>query len=178
MLDMGVKILIITNDVVTTEDAKRVQRTLEGVLVEERILGRNRHLPAHGGARRPEHESSDPRRHGSAFPDTDVVLIESGGGNSTLTFCAAPVEFFIYVIDVAAGDKVLRKNGPAITQSHILIMNKIDLAPYVGASLDVMARDSKPMRATNRSCSPTAAPARVSPSRFKSSVGICCSTCD
>jgi len=112
------------------------------------------------------------------FPDTDVVLIESGGDNSTLTFCAAPVEFFIYVIDVAAGDKVLRKNGPAITQSHILVMNKIDLAPYVGAALDVMARDSKPMRATNRSCSPTAAPARVSPSRFKSSVGICCSTCD
>ena len=66
------------------------------------------------------------------FPDTDVVLIESGGDNLTLTFSPALVDFFIYVIDVAAGDKIPRKNGPGITQSDILVINKTDLAPYVG----------------------------------------------
>ena len=76
------------------------------------------------------------------FPDTDVVLIESGGDNLTLTFSPALVDFFIYVIDVAAGDKIPRKNGPGISQSDILVINKTDLAPYVGASLEVMDDDS------------------------------------
>ena len=80
------------------------------------------------------------------FPDSDVVLIESGGDNLTLTFSPALVDFFIYVIDVAAGDKIPRKNGPGISQSDILVINKTDLAPYVGASLEVMDRDSKLMR--------------------------------
>jgi urease accessory protein len=80
------------------------------------------------------------------FPDTDLVLIESGGDNLTLTFSPALVDYFIYVIDVAAGDKIPRKNGPGITQSDLLVINKIDLAPYVGASLEVMERDSRVMR--------------------------------
>jgi urease accessory protein len=80
------------------------------------------------------------------FPDTDVVLIESGGDNLTLTFSPALVDFFVYVIDVAAGDKIPRKNGPGITQSDILVINKIDLAPYVEADLGVMERDSRLMR--------------------------------
>jgi urease accessory protein len=104
LVKMGVKVLVITNDVVTTEDAKHVQRTLKG------------------------------------------VLIESGGDNLTLTFSPALVDFFIYVIDVAAGDKIPRKNGPGITQSDILVINKTDLAPYVGASLEVMDHDSRLMR--------------------------------
>ena len=74
------------------------------------------------------------------FPDSDVVLIESGGDNLTLTFSPALVDYFIYVIDVAAGDKIPRKNGPGITQSDILVINKTDLAPHVGVSLDVMKR--------------------------------------
>ena len=80
------------------------------------------------------------------FPDGDVVLIESGGDNLTLTFSPALVDFFIYVIDVAAGDKIPRKNGPGITQSDILVINKTDLAPHVGASLAVMEHDSRMMR--------------------------------
>ena len=76
------------------------------------------------------------------FPDTDLVLLESGGDNLTLTFSPALIDFFIYVIDVAAGDKIPRKNGPGITQSDILVINKTDLAPYVGASLQVMDDDS------------------------------------
>jgi urease accessory protein len=82
----------------------------------------------------------------SRFPDTDLVLIESGGDNLTLTFSPALVDFFIYVIDVGAGDKIPRKNGPGITQSDILVINKTDLAPHVGASLEVMDHDSRLMR--------------------------------
>ena len=82
----------------------------------------------------------------SRFPDSDVIFIESGGDNLTLTFSPALADFFIYVIDVAAGDKIPRKSGPGICQSDILVINKEDLAPYVGASLEVMERDAKLMR--------------------------------
>jgi urease accessory protein len=80
------------------------------------------------------------------FPDSDLLFLESGGDNLTLTFSPALVDYFIYVIDVAAGDKIPRKNGPGITQSDLLAINKVDLAPHVGASLEVMARDSRKMR--------------------------------
>ncbi|MBE2238244.1 MAG: urease accessory protein UreG [Caldilineaceae bacterium] len=147
LVGMGVKVLIITNDVVTTEDAKHVQRTLKGVLIEERILGVETGACPHTAVR------EDPSMNLAAvedmeerFPDSDVVLIESGGDNLTLTFSPALVDFFIYVIDVAAGDKIPRKNGPGISQSDILVINKTDLAPYVGASLEVMDQDSRLMR--------------------------------
>ena len=80
------------------------------------------------------------------FPDTDILFIESGGDNLTLTFSPALVDFFIYVIDVAAGDKIPRKDGPGISHSDILVINKIDLAPYVHADLSVMRHDSRMMR--------------------------------
>ena len=82
----------------------------------------------------------------SRFPESDLIFIESGGDNLTLTFSPALADFFIYVIDVAAGDKIPRKNGPGVCQSDILVINKEDLAPYVGASLEVMERDSRLMR--------------------------------
>jgi len=147
LMDRGSRILIITNDVVTTEDAKHVQRTLKGVLLEERIIGVETGACPHTAVR------EDPSMNLAAvedmeerFPETDVVLIESGGDNLTLTFSPALVDYFIYVIDVAAGDKIPRKNGPGITKSDILVINKTDLAPYVGASLEVMDRDSRMMR--------------------------------
>jgi urease accessory protein len=147
LLDLGVRVLIVTNDVVTTEDAKHVRRTLKGVLVEERILGVETGACPHTAVR------EDPSMNLAAvedmekrFPDSDLVLIESGGDNLTLTFSPALVDYFIYVIDVAAGDKIPRKNGPGISQSDILIINKTDLAPYVGASLEVMRDDSTLMR--------------------------------
>ena len=80
------------------------------------------------------------------FPDTDILFIESGGDNLTLTFSPALVDFFIYVIDVAAGDKIPRKDGPGISHSDILVINKTDLAPYVRADLEVMRHDSRAMR--------------------------------
>jgi urease accessory protein len=80
------------------------------------------------------------------FPDLDLVLIESGGDNLAATFSPELADLTIYVIDVAAGDKIPSKGGPGITRSDLLVINKIDLAPYVGASLEVMARDAKKMR--------------------------------
>ena len=80
------------------------------------------------------------------FPDLQLLLVESGGDNLTATFSPELVDAFIYVIDVAEGDKIPRKGGPGITRSDLLVINKIDLAPHVGASLDVMARDAKLMR--------------------------------
>jgi urease accessory protein len=147
LLDLGVKVLIITNDVVTTEDAKHVQRTLKGILIEERILGVETGACPHTAVREdPSMNLAAVEDMESRFPDTDVVLIESGGDNLTLTFSPALVDFFIYVIDVGAGDKIPRKNGPGITQSDILVINKTDLAPHVGASLEVMETDSRRMR--------------------------------
>jgi urease accessory protein len=80
------------------------------------------------------------------FPDLDLVLIESGGDNLAATFSPELADLTIYVIDVAAGDKIPSKGGPGITRSDLLVINKIDLAPHVGASLDVMQRDAKKMR--------------------------------
>jgi urease accessory protein len=80
------------------------------------------------------------------FPDLDVILIESGGDNLAATFSPELADITIYVIDVSAGDKIPRKGGPGITRSDLLVINKIDLAPFVGASLDVMDRDARKMR--------------------------------
>jgi urease accessory protein len=147
LLGLGIKVLIITNDVVTTEDAKHVQRTLKGILLEQHILGVETGACPHTAVREdPSMNLAAVEDMEARFPDTDVVLIESGGDNLTLTFSPALVDFFVYVIDVAAGDKIPRKNGPGITQSDILVINKTDLAPHVGADLGVMERDSRLMR--------------------------------
>lgn len=147
LMRRGVRPLIITNDVVTIEDAKHVQRELAGILPAERIVGVETGACPHTAIR------EDPSMNLAAvedlekrFPDSDVVFIESGGDNLTLTFSPALADFFIYVIDVAAGDKIPRKSGPGVCHSDILVINKEDLAPYVGASLEVMERDSRLMR--------------------------------
>jgi urease accessory protein len=145
----GLKVLVITNDVVTTEDAKHVQRTLKGILLEEQILGVETGACPHTAVREdPSMNLAAVEDMEARFPQTDVILIESGGDNLTLTFSPALVDFFVYVIDVAAGDKIPRKNGPGISKSDILVINKTDLAPHVDASLEVMERDSTLMRGT------------------------------
>lgn len=147
LLALGHKVLIITNDVVTTEDAQHVRRMLKGVLVEERIIGVETGACPHTAVREdPSMNLAAVEEMERRFPDGDVVLIESGGDNLTLTFSPALVDFFIYVIDVAAGDKIPRKDGPGISYSDILVINKFDLAPYVNADLEVMRRDSRAMR--------------------------------
>jgi urease accessory protein len=147
LLKLGLKVLINTNDVVTTEDAQHVRKVLKGILVEERIVGVETGACPHTAVREdPSMNLAAVEEMEARFPDSDVVLIESGGDNLTLTFSPALVDFFIYVIDVAAGDKIPRKDGPGISQSDILVINKTDLAPYVHADLDVMRRDSARMR--------------------------------
>ena len=147
LLELGHKVLIITNDVVTTEDAQHVRRILKGVLAEERIIGVETGACPHTAVREdPSMNLAAVEEMEARFPAADEVFIESGGDNLTLTFSSALVDFFIYVIDVAAGDKIPRKDGPGITHSDILVINKFDLAPYVKADLDVMRRDSKLMR--------------------------------
>ena len=147
LLERGHKVLIITNDVVTTEDAEHVRRMLQGILVEERIIGVETGACPHTAVREdPSMNIAAVEEMERRFPDGDVVLIESGGDNLTLTFSPALVDFFIYVIDVAAGDKIPRKDGPGISHSDILVINKTDLAPYVHADLNVMRRDSEAMR--------------------------------
>jgi urease accessory protein len=147
LIAMGLQVLIVTNDIVTTEDAKHVQRALTGVLADDRIVGVETGACPHTAVREdPSMNLAAVEEMEQRFPDADVVLIESGGDNLTLTFSPALVDFFIYVIDVAAGDKIPRKDGPGISQSDILVINKIDLAPYVDASLAVMDADSRLMR--------------------------------
>ena len=147
LLELGQKVLIITNDIVTTEDAKHVRKTLKGILVDDKIIGVETGACPHTAVREdPSMNIAAVEEMEAKFPDTDIVLIESGGDNLTLTFSPALVDFFIYVIDVAAGDKIPRKDGPGISQSDILVINKTDLAPYVHASLEVMDHDAKLMR--------------------------------
>ncbi|WP_029076745.1 urease accessory protein UreG [Kaistia adipata] len=147
LVNLGYRVLVVTNDVVTTEDAKHVQRTLRGILHEDRIIGVETGGCPHTAVREdPSMNLAAVEEMEAKFPDSDIVLIESGGDNLTLTFSPALVDFFIYVIDVAAGDKIPRKNGPGISHSDILVINKTDLAPYVGASLKVMDDDSRMMR--------------------------------
>jgi len=138
-------IAAITNDIYTKEDAQFL--TLAGSLPAERILGIETGGCPHTAIR----EDASINLAGVAemnrrFPALDLILIESGGDNLSATFSPELADLTIYVIDVSAGDKIPRKGGPGITRSDLLVINKIDLAPFVGASLEVMDRDSKKMR--------------------------------
>ena len=139
-------IAAITNDIYTKEDAEFLTRA--GSLTPDRILGIETGGCPHTAIR----EDASINLAGVAdlnkrFPGLDVILIESGGDNLAATFSPELADITIYVIDVSAGDKIPRKGGPGITRSDLLVINKIDLAPYVGASLEVMDRDAKKMRA-------------------------------
>lgn len=151
LMAKGFSVAIITNDIVTTEDAQHVRRILRGTLASERIVGVETGACPHTAVREdPSMNLAAVEEMEARFPSTDILFIESGGDNLTLTFSPALVDFFIYVIDVAAGDKIPRKDGPGISHSDILVINKIDLAPHVKASLDVMKRDSMLMRGPNK----------------------------
>jgi urease accessory protein len=138
-------IAAITNDIYTKEDAEFLTRS--GALAPERILGVETGGCPHTAIREDASINlaavADLR---SRFPGLDIVLIESGGDNLAATFSPELADITIYVIDVAAGDKIPRKGGPGITRSDLLVINKIDLAPMVGASLEVMDRDARKMR--------------------------------
>ena len=143
----GYKPIVVTNDIVTKEDAEHVKKTLEGVIPADRVLGVETGGCPHTAVREdPSMNLIAVEEMEKKFPDSHILFVETGGDNLTLTFNSALVDYYIYVIDVAAGEKIPRKNGPAITQSDLLIINKIDLAPLVNADLKIMERDTKVKR--------------------------------
>ncbi len=136
---------VVTNDIYTREDQQFLIRSQ--ALAEDRILGVETGGCPHTAIR------EDASMNLAAvdelcerWPDLDFIMVESGGDNLSATFSPELADLTIYVIDVSAGDKIPRKGGPGITRSDLLVINKIDLAPYVGASLEVMDRDAKKMR--------------------------------
>jgi len=139
------KLAVVTNDIYTQEDAKYLVRSQ--ALDSDRIIGVETGGCPHTAIREDASmnlaaiEELEIR-----FPDLDLVFLESGGDNLAATFSPELVDLTIYVIDVAAGDKIPRKGGPGITKSDLLVINKTDLAPYVGADLGVMETDTKKMR--------------------------------
>jgi urease accessory protein len=139
------EIAAITNDIYTKWDAEYLVRS--GALAPERIAGVETGGCPHTAIREDASINlAAVAEMRAKFPDLDLLLIESGGDNLAATFSPELADITIYVIDVAAGDKIPSKGGPGITRSDLLVINKIDLAPYVGASLDVMERDAKRMR--------------------------------
>jgi urease accessory protein len=138
-------LVVITNDIYTKEDQRLL--IVAGALEPERIMGVETGGCPHTAIREDASinlEAVD--RMLTKFPEADIVFIESGGDNLAATFSPELSDLTIYVIDVAGGEKIPRKGGPGITKSDLLVINKIDLAPYVGASLEIMASDTRKMR--------------------------------
>ena len=136
---------VVTNDIFTFEDAEFLSRS--GPQPQARIRG----VQTGGGPHTPIREDTSINSEAigdlqDRFPDLDILFLESGGDNLAASFSPELVDVSIYVIDVSGGDKVPRKGGPGVTRSDLLIINKIDLAPFVGADLDVMAHDARELR--------------------------------
>lgn len=139
------KICVVTNDIYTKEDAQFLIKN--SVMPPDKVVGVETGGCPHTAIREDASmnlEAIDDLI--AKFPDTEIVFIESGGDNLSATFSPELADSTIFVIDVSGGDKIPRKGGPGITRSDLLVINKIDLAPYVGASLEVMDRDAKKMR--------------------------------
>jgi urease accessory protein len=136
---------VVTNDIYTKEDAQFLMRS--GALPIERIVGVETGGCPHTAIREDASINLDAiERLNERYPNLDLVIVESGGDNLAATFSPELVDLTLYVIDVAGGDKIPRKGGPGITKSDLLVINKTDLAPHVGASLEVMDRDARKMR--------------------------------
>ncbi len=150
LVQKGVKIGVISNDVVSKEDAMRLHNKLCDelqILPHDLVLGVQTGGCPHTAVREDPSINIDVLQQIEAnHPELDLILLEGGGDNITITFSPSVADFFIYVIDVAGGEKYPRKNGLGIIQSDFLVINKKDLAPYVGANLDVMERDAREIR--------------------------------
>lgn len=146
----GLSVAVITNDLVTDEDARRVRRS--GVIDPERVLAVETGACPHTAIREdPSANLAAAERLCRTFPDLEVILIESGGDNLAATFTSDLVDYWIFVIDTAAGDDIPRKRGIGLLQADLLVVNKIDLASRVGADLDMMRRDcalARPVKPT------------------------------
>jgi urease accessory protein len=141
----GLSVAVITNDLVTEEDAHRVRRS--GVIDPARVLAVETGACPHTAIREdPSANLAAAQRLVRQFEDLDVILIESGGDNLAATFTSDLVDYWVFVIDTAAGDDIPRKNGIGLLQADLLVVNKIDLAPLVGADLEAMRRDCRAAR--------------------------------
>ena len=139
------ELAVVTNDIYTKEDERLL--VVAEALAPERIMGVETGGCPHTAIREDASINIDAiARMSARFPGLDVVFVESGGDNLAATFSPELADLTLYVIDVAGGEKIPRKGGPGITRADLLIINKIDLAPYVGASLDIMAQDTRRMR--------------------------------
>ena len=146
----GYKVSIISNDVISKEDAERMKQNLatdQGLLPEDLVIGVATGGCPHTAVREdPSINLSVVEELESKYDFLDLILIESGGDNITTTFSPALADYFIYIIDVTGGDKYPRKRGLGIENCDLLVINKIDIAPYVGADLQIMERDAKIVR--------------------------------
>jgi urease accessory protein len=147
LIERGHSVGVITNDIYTQEDAQHVRRELAGVLDPERVVGVETGACPHTAVR------DDPTMNLAAaaemrdrFGDMDTLLFESGGDNLTLTFSPALADVYVFVLDTAEGEKMPRKRGPGITDSDLLVINKIDIARYVRTDVAVMERDAHAVR--------------------------------
>ena len=147
LLAEGRQPAVITNDIYTQEDAQHVRRELAGILDPDRVVGVETGACPHTAVR------DDPTMNLAAgaemlqrFPDIDTLIYESGGDNLTLTFSPSLADVFVFVLDTSEGEKMPRKRGPGITDSDILVINKIDIAQYVRTDLGVMERDAHTVR--------------------------------
>ena len=141
----GTEVAVVTNDLVTREDAERLIRG--GLIAPGRVRAVEAGACPHTVIREdPTLNIEASEKLERDFPELDLILIESGGDNLASTFSLDLVDYWLFVIDTAAGDDIPRKRGPGITQCDLLVVNKVDLAPYVGADLDVIRRDSAEVR--------------------------------
>ena len=141
----GHKVVVVTNDLVTREDAERLQKS--GLIKPDKVLAVETGACPHTAIREdPTMNMLAADRLVSQYPEASVVLIESGGDNLASTFSLDLVDFWMFVIDTADGDDIPRKKGPGIVRADILVINKIDLAPYVGSDVDAMVRDALEVR--------------------------------
>ena len=146
-------LIAITNDIYTKEDQRLL--TISGALPAERIMGVETGGCPHTAIREDASINLEAiNRMLGQFPDADIIFIESGGDNLAATFSPELSDLTIYVIDVAAGEKIPRKGGPGITKSDLFVINKTDLAPHVGANLDIMRNDTERMRNTPKGMKP------------------------
>jgi urease accessory protein len=145
--DDGLDVGVIANDILTQEDANRLRDRFEGVVPGDLVAGVETGACPHTGIR--EDPSTNLRQIDefvAAHPDLDLVVVESGGDNLAATFDPELADYSLYVISVAEGDDIPRKRGPGVVDCDLLVVNKTDLAPHVGADLDVMRRDARAVR--------------------------------
>jgi len=145
LLSHDFQVAVVTNDLVTQEDARRLKES--GLLSPEKIIGVEAGACPHTVIREdPTLNMEAADRLEATYPDLDIIFIESGGDNLASTFSLDLVDYWLFVIDVGAGDDIPRKRGPGIVQCDLLVINKVDLAPYVRADLEVIKRDTTEVR--------------------------------